>query len=692
MTGKTDTRRWRTRRGAPPGAAARILLLLLAACLLPAGFAWSAVETVDGGIRFTYYDPDAGNVFLAGSFNGWNATATPMTRDDDGYWRVTMRLDPGKHDYKFVVDGAWITDFENPASASDGYGGTNSVVEVSAAGEIVTSGETAARPVSNTPLSPKVYIGGRYLTRSLTEKDVEEDSRWRMQRPSQNVDFNFLVTISDIVRGYTRLRIDSELEIQQPNNISATLDEAHIDVDPAAFHLRGYYNEEAIRTKDPFELYGDADLPGTIFDDHLAIGKGTAGALFSIERRGVLFDAFAANVHDYDIYNDPGLFDNTGTDLYGARLSRRWRLLDAGLDFFAERNVWWLNFTELIGQTPSNTGIPALDDYIDRTGDPSDWFEFDDKTWLSGVDLSLDLADGGILPQFEALFGKQTQGFVTSNRSGIDLDNSPIDVTTYDRDMLLLHGSVKSTIVENLLVNIEHTRHEQDGAGGGESYLSPAFLPDAEADKHIFFTVSEDPAEVTSDYSELYLAWDFGRGSAKLWLQRNETTAHLSSGDELWWYDVSLSPGLVIDPVDRLHIEIEHQYRSFEGSYGEAMNGASFETIARGAYALTDHVDAVFDLRHIRYAFDGDASWNDETFDYVAPFVGFRYTPMKKVSVLLAYGYDPVSYLVDYEGRQIGRWLLRRRYMLDNPGSSFLDAEEALEDGKAITLRAIFTF
>ncbi|MBN1884421.1 MAG: hypothetical protein JW876_02710, partial [Candidatus Krumholzibacteriota bacterium] len=70
MTGKTDTRRWRTLRGAPPGAAARILLLLLAACLLPAGFAWSAVETVDGGIRFTYYDPDAGNVFLAGSFNG----------------------------------------------------------------------------------------------------------------------------------------------------------------------------------------------------------------------------------------------------------------------------------------------------------------------------------------------------------------------------------------------------------------------------------------------------------------------------------------------------------------------------------------------------------------------------------------------------------------------------------------------
>ena len=674
----------------PPGNASRILLLLTAGLVL-AGSAWSAVEPVEGGIRFTYYDPDAGSVHLAGSFNGWNATATPMVRDDEGYWRVTMDLGAGKHEYKFVVDGAWITDFENPDLASDGYGGMNSIVEIAGGGDIVSKGGGPER-VSNTALSPKVYIGGRYLTRALTRRDVEGDSRWRMQRPSQNVDFNFKVTISDIVRGYTRLRIDSDLEIQQPNNISAVLDEAHINVSPEAFHLRGYYNEEAIGTGDPLAFYGDADLPGTIFDDHLDIGKGTAGAVFSIERRGIALDAFAANVHDYDVYNADELFDNTGTDLYGARISSRWKMLDGGLDFFAHRNVWWLNFTELIGQTPSNTGIFALDEHIDRTGDPSDWFEFDDKSWRAGFDLGADLADGDVVPQIEALWGNATQGFVTSNRSGIDLGNSPIDVTVYDRDLMVLHGSVKSTLVDRLLVNLEHTRRTQEGAAAGENFLSPLFLTDAEADKNIYFTISDDPAETTEDYSELFLSYSFERATAKLWLQRTEMTADFLSGAESWWYDVSVSPGIEADLLGRLHLEIEHQYRSFEGSYDLYSNGDSWETIARGDIELTDRVDAVFDVRHIRYAFDGDAAYGDETFDYIAPFLGLRYTPMKKVSVLLAYGYDPLSYRIDYEGRQIGRWLFRNRYLIDNPGATPLEAEEELEDLKAITLRAIFTF
>lgn len=677
-------------RRLPPGNASRILLLLAAGLLL-AGSAWSAVEPVEGGIRFTYYDPDAGSVHLAGSFNDWNATATPMIRDDEGYWRVTLDLDAGEHQYKFVVDGAWITDFENPDLASDGYGGMNSIVEVTAGGEIVSKGGGPER-VSNTALSPKVYIGGRYLTRALTRKDVEGDSRWRMQRPSQNVDFNFKVTISDIVRGYSRLRIDSDLEIQQPNNISAVLDEAHINVDPEAFRLRGYYNEEAIGTRDPLGFYGDADLPGTIFDDHLDIGKGTAGAVFSIERRGVALDAFAANVHDYDVYNADELFDNTGTDLYGVRLSSNWKMLAGGLDFFAHRNVWWLNFTDLIGQTPSNTGIDALDEHIDRTGDPSDWFEFDDKSWRAGFDLSAELAGGDVVPQLEALWGSATQDFVTSNRSGIDLGNSPIDVNIYDRDLTVLHGSVKSTLVDQLLVNLEHTRRTQEGAAGGENYLSPLFLTDAEADKNIYFTISDDPAETTEDYSELFLSYAFERATAKLWLQRTERTADFLSGAESWWYDISVSPGIEADLLGRLHLELEHRYRSFEGSYDIYSNGDSWETIARGDIELTDRVDAVFDVRHIRYAFDGDATWGEETFDYVAPFLGFRYTPMKKVSVLLAYGYDPVSYRIDYEGRQIGRWLFRNRYLIDNPEATPIEAEEALEDLKAITLRAVFTF
>jgi len=55
--------------------------------------------------------PLATNVFVAGLFNEWDATATPMTRrEDDGWWYVELALFPGRYAYKFVVDGNWIED------------------------------------------------------------------------------------------------------------------------------------------------------------------------------------------------------------------------------------------------------------------------------------------------------------------------------------------------------------------------------------------------------------------------------------------------------------------------------------------------------------------------------------------------------------------------------------------------------
>ena len=46
-------------------------------------------------------------VFLAGSFNDWSPTATPMKKANDGQWSASLPLDPGRYEYKFVVDGEW---------------------------------------------------------------------------------------------------------------------------------------------------------------------------------------------------------------------------------------------------------------------------------------------------------------------------------------------------------------------------------------------------------------------------------------------------------------------------------------------------------------------------------------------------------------------------------------------------------
>jgi 5'-AMP-activated protein kinase regulatory beta subunit len=56
---------------------------------------------------FSYHAPGAKTVFLAGSFNEWNREATPMERQEDGGWSVSLKLPPGHYEYKFVVDGDW---------------------------------------------------------------------------------------------------------------------------------------------------------------------------------------------------------------------------------------------------------------------------------------------------------------------------------------------------------------------------------------------------------------------------------------------------------------------------------------------------------------------------------------------------------------------------------------------------------
>ena len=48
---------------------------------------------------------EAGEVKLAGEFNNWTPEA--IEKQEDGVWRKSLRLAPGKYSYKFVVDGDW---------------------------------------------------------------------------------------------------------------------------------------------------------------------------------------------------------------------------------------------------------------------------------------------------------------------------------------------------------------------------------------------------------------------------------------------------------------------------------------------------------------------------------------------------------------------------------------------------------
>lgn len=70
---------------------------------------------------------DAENVFVTGSFNGWNESSYKMIRKD-GAWTYTVFLKPGKYTYKFIVDGSWLIDPANDAWEENEHGTGNSVL------------------------------------------------------------------------------------------------------------------------------------------------------------------------------------------------------------------------------------------------------------------------------------------------------------------------------------------------------------------------------------------------------------------------------------------------------------------------------------------------------------------------------------------------------------------------------------
>ncbi|SRR6266540_1801129 len=80
-------------------------------------------------VRFVLVAPDAKEVSLAGTFNQWDAHATPLVRTSaNGVWTATLTLPAGQHQYAFVVDGArWVPDPAAPA-VDDGFGRRNSVL------------------------------------------------------------------------------------------------------------------------------------------------------------------------------------------------------------------------------------------------------------------------------------------------------------------------------------------------------------------------------------------------------------------------------------------------------------------------------------------------------------------------------------------------------------------------------------
>lgn len=126
----------------------KLLLIILAVLLLivsvPALAAYEFEQLPNGNFQVTFtYQSTADEVYLAGGFNDWNSKDPEyeMGKNLDGLYEITITLSKGNYEYKFVVDGSWKADPDNPEK-TEGYG--NSLLTVSSGsmlGEMGISGE-----------------------------------------------------------------------------------------------------------------------------------------------------------------------------------------------------------------------------------------------------------------------------------------------------------------------------------------------------------------------------------------------------------------------------------------------------------------------------------------------------------------------------------------------------------------------
>jgi hypothetical protein len=83
-------------------------------------------------VTFIFEHEEQARINVAGSFNSWSKDQSTLVNENGGkIYKVTLTLTPGRHEYKFVINGQhWVSDPKNSKSNTDKEGNTNSLLEL----------------------------------------------------------------------------------------------------------------------------------------------------------------------------------------------------------------------------------------------------------------------------------------------------------------------------------------------------------------------------------------------------------------------------------------------------------------------------------------------------------------------------------------------------------------------------------
>jgi hypothetical protein len=705
-------------------------LAVSAALLLIFGTCYGGVSKAPGGIEFTYYDPAAFSVSLAGDFNNWDTNANPMVKDDEGMWRVVVQLSPGEYEYKFVVNGGtWMADPDNPRVVGD-YG--NSGLTINDEGEPVSAEAKGIQLISNTPVNSRVLLTGWYRGTFATRKNVLGDVRWRFVRPRHEMYVSVNPTVGSNVKGSGTILIDSG--VGDIREITADFYSGWLDFQSSMFGVTGYFNEELISFDDPLHSVGHINLPGTIWKDDIDYGRGTQGLILDLPVGPTTSQAFYSNTYDKNIYDNPlrwwygadvngvvdfhsmDRYDNTGTGTLGVRTKLDLALATFGVTFKSERNNWWVGFEG------DNVTDSYIDRYRERTGDyESSWFQAGTSRWELGGDVHVSPLTGVSLAA-EGAATSYSNGWVGANRvrkQGAQLVDGSIDVPFGNEDGFRFKVAVKAD-KDDYGAAVSYEIDSFSGMGPEDIYITAEQIPFEDVGSRLWPyygpPLLEDSTYVrtytdVNGVDEFYI-YEFkplpdrrsDRALIDLWARIREIDCGIQFGilDSEWKDPVSstTSANTFVRLLPYLKGKLFGDRMSYQLAYlstGNNLNGrmpSKFdrgELILKGDVGMTDDWSVYFNFRRASYDWTDDGKAMSENF--LNPHAALVWSPMPNVEIRLGWGVNPLYYVdTPIEGREIGRERWRTSYLWVNPHASLVTAEEEMENVRMVSLMGVISF
>lgn len=91
----------------------------------------NAVRSMVKDMVFAINAPSAREIYVVGDFNQWKIDESArLTKSEDGRWEKKVNLSPGRYKYKFIVDGEWVADSQNPEREPNRFGTFDSIAKL----------------------------------------------------------------------------------------------------------------------------------------------------------------------------------------------------------------------------------------------------------------------------------------------------------------------------------------------------------------------------------------------------------------------------------------------------------------------------------------------------------------------------------------------------------------------------------